>query len=149
MRLDWKKNNPVNMVGDGKSPNIYWVTATTDFAFLTPAKKKGDGATIEYAEKLMKSAGIKSYEHKDRRAVFSTFKEAYEYAEEMSAEMPEEPVKDGIHRITIEDRQDGTLWEKEIIAYPIKKQWVQGWKFEAEVNGPSPEDYEEDEANEE
>jgi len=129
MKLDWKRNNPVNMVGDGKAPNKFWVTASTDFAYR-------DKDTIEYAEKAMKDHGIESKEHKDRRAVFSTYQEAYDYATKVADLMPDEPKKDGIHRVTIEDRLNGVLGEYEILGDP--GEW--GWKFCKSFSGTEPDE---------
>jgi hypothetical protein len=130
MRLSLKNNNPVNMVGDGKTPNCWWVTASTDFAYV---HKSSDGFTcLDHAEALMKEHGIESKGFKELEAVFSTLKEAAEYAKILSQRMPEEPEKDGIHRITIEDRLCGEVMETELVAVPRK--WG-GWSFKTETYG--------------
>jgi hypothetical protein len=132
MRLNLiKRNNPVNMAGDGKTPNRWWVTASTDFAYWY--RDKGGAACIDHAEDLMKEHGIESKGFKDVEAVFSTLKEAVQYVmDELWEQMPPEPEKDRIHRITIEDRLNGEVWEAELIAHPRK--WG-GWSFEIEQHG--------------
>jgi hypothetical protein len=133
MRLDLKLNSPVTMVGDGKKPNLFWVTASTDFSF---AKKDEDGIwNIDYAEGLMKKHGIESKSFKDEEAVFDNAREALDYAKDLSLRIPSEPEKDCIHRVTIEDRLCGTAWECELIAYPFKEEWSSGWKFEQDERG--------------
>jgi len=135
MRLDLKLNSPVTMVGDGKKPNLFWVTASTDFSF---AKKDKDGIwNIDHAEGLMNKHGIESKSFEVKEAVFDNAREALDYAKDLSLQIPLEPKKDCIHRVTIEDRLYGTAWECQLIAYPFKEEWSSGWKFEQdEIGGP-------------
>jgi len=136
MRLDLAKNNPVTMVGDGKTPNLYWVTASTDFNYVHGPKGE---RMMDHAENLMKWKGIKSESHKKYEAVFSSPKEAYEYAEKLSERMPDTPEPGGIHRINVEDRLSGEVYEKVLIAYPRK--WG-GWEFQTELTANELEDEE-------
>lgn len=127
MKLDLSKNDPSEMVGDGKRPNKFWVTASTDFSYVD---KEND--CIEHAEKLMAKHGIESKGFKELEAVFSTFEEAFEYADDLSLSMPAEPEKDNIHRITIEDRLNGEVWERTLLG--TKVEW--GWEFEEATHAP-------------
>ena len=130
MKLDLTKNNPVEMVGDGKEPNRFWVTASTDFDYY----HKEDGAgMIDYAGDigLMKDHGIES-KSIPVDAVFSELAEAVAYAEQVAEDrMPAEPAPDAANRVTIEDRLQGEVWQRVLVAYPRK--WG-GWYFEAETN---------------
>ena len=124
MKLKLADNNPVNMVGDGKRPNRYWVTASTDFDYVHGE----DGVSlIDHADDLMKDHGIAS-DSIPVDAVFTTYAEAVEYAE--SQDMPGEPEPGQINRLTIEDRLSGEVWQRILVAYP--RTWG-GWHFETET----------------
>jgi len=120
VRLDANEYNPVEMVGDGKLPNIYWVTASTYFKVLI-------NGCIEWADDLMKENNIevKLFDP----VPFSTFKEAVLYAK--ADVLGEEPSEEYSNSIVIEDRLSGVVWETSLVAYPRKK-WG-GWGFEIET----------------
>jgi hypothetical protein len=129
MRLDLSKNNPVEMVGDGKVPNRFWVTAQTDFAFIHI-----DAAGIcyqDWAEELMKEHGIKSEPLSKHNAVFDDVNEAVEYAKELCSDMysNQEPKPNIINDVMIEDRLCGIIWECQLVAHSRK--WG-GWAFQVE-----------------
>lgn len=111
-------HNPVTMVGDGKRPNRYWVTASTDFEQL----RREDGVTVqEYAEGLMRDHGIESIALPEFDAVFDNYAEAAEYAEKVcQEEMPPEPRPGRVNRITIEDRLTGEVGCIVLLARPRK-----------------------------
>jgi hypothetical protein len=126
-RLSLKKNNPVKMVGDGKKPNRFWVTASTDFEYQHDEGK--EGVMLDWAEDLMKKHGIESHGFPKDEAVFDNFEEARKYAEELMPYDGLEPAKDQINNVTIEDRLNGQVWNCVIVAHA--GEW--GWKFRTET----------------
>jgi hypothetical protein len=116
------------MVGDGQKPNRWWVFANTDFMYF---HKNEDGSTqVDLASELMEQHGISGPLEK-LSAVFSTAKEAYQYAQKLyEEEMPVEPEVNRANSIFIEDRIQGEVARIELCAF-LRKKWG-GWDFEVD-----------------
>jgi hypothetical protein len=95
------------MVGDGKTPNKYWVTIGSDYHIFDPVEN-----TFDWASEIK---GIKAKGKTIK--MFDTYAEAKSYAEGISLGNVVEGIK--VNNIVIEDRLSGQVWEnvKGIRAY--------------------------------
>ncbi len=120
-----KKTSYRNKIGDGKSPNMYWVSWGNDFYIC----KNGQCDWASDTQKF-KSTG------KTNPKGFKTFKEALQYIDN-NVFISDVPKTDTINNITIEDRHSGQVWEQTIHAYQKKTEGIMsgtGWKFEIETH---------------
>ena len=102
----------VNMVGDGKEPNYFWVTVSDDWDVASPAKAKQPGE-INSACELYK------FECKGgTEKVFSTLEEAVDYIESYGLVPPDQA---GYHSAIVEDRLSGEVYRAGWTEYPITK----------------------------
>jgi hypothetical protein len=117
------KNNPaIHEIGDGKLPNKYWVSESNDFYICV-------GGQCDWASEKLKDYKIK---HKTHAKQFKTFKEALEFANELSAGMYGEPTTNSINNVVIEDRLSGQIYEISVYGYPIKDSVVGGYTWSTE-----------------
>jgi hypothetical protein len=112
-----------SQIGDGKTPNKYWVTTTNDF--YIDKKNHLDWAS----EKLkFKVSGKTSKPHK-------TYQEALAEASHIiETEIGDNPETQGVNAVFIEDRISGQLFEHTLTAKRLKG-LLKGWKigrFESE-----------------
>ena len=121
MKVDLTKNSPVDMVGDGKTPNLYWVSVSNDF------QRVSESGNIEGIEDCPALQSVVGKSEGETVAVFDTFKEALAEAREQwpGNDKPEKG-PDAINRVTIEDRLSGEVYQRTFIA--SKGDW--GWDFE-------------------
>jgi polygalacturonase len=103
------KDNAPHTVGDGKLPNKYWVSAHNEYQVL----KEEDGVSVSHAiseiDKEFKTKG-------GTLAVFETFEEAVQYAEEIPVGIDEE-----MRTVTIEDRLSGEVFSIETTEYEVHR----------------------------
>jgi hypothetical protein len=111
MKLSAAQKSARKMVGDGKSPNMYWVSGSVDW--LTN-KSGSDG--YDWASDHYKLPKVKS----ELFGPFDTFEEAKAKAQEIADEcaQPDE-LLESLHSVQIEDRLTGTLYEGV---------WVETWE---------------------
>ena len=97
------------MIGDGKTPNRYWVSVSSDYNYL----HNEDGAScIDYIGDIIKD-WQKDYSKGKMIGMFNSYTKAKECAE--SFEIGEEYEDFTINRITIEDRLQGQVCETVLI----------------------------------
>jgi hypothetical protein len=117
--------SPVTHIGDGKSPNRYWVTWTNDFMIC----KKGHCDWASQSKKFkVKGETIKK--------PFNTYQEAIDYIEN-NLIVSDVPKEDNINTVQIEDRISGQVYEQGIVAYPKREEGIlqnKGWVFEIETH---------------
>ena len=104
-------------VGDGKEPNMYWVTSSNDF-FI--AIEMGES---QYASESMEFEPTAN----TKEPGFNTYKEALAYAEGLNVTEPKTgkiPEKGDIHLYMIEDRITGVIYEA---GYERKEKIVYDW----------------------
>ena len=107
------------MIGDGKLPNLYWVSISNDFVVFNEDSGAYEGADTEIE-------GFKS-EGKTFPTPFKTYREAKEVADKYIYEMTDRPSLKTINRITIEDRLSGEVFEATIYAKKLKD-YLGGYK---------------------
>lgn len=104
-RLDLKEFPPTNLVGDGKLPNLYWVTVSNYFYVYDPIELERIGVD-EINKDLQEQLKVKDFKTKGETvAVFSSYKEAKDFVE---------GIWDSHDNIIIEDRLSGELFEKSL-----------------------------------
>jgi hypothetical protein len=96
------KTSHKTLIGDGKLPNLYWVSLSNDYLYLH------DGNCLDWIGDLLKD-GFKSI-GKTFDMPFDTYKAAKEFCDGLYLGMPFENFI--INRINIEDRLSGELYEK-------------------------------------
>ena len=124
-----KKEEPINKqsdarteVGDGKLPNKYWVSTSSNFYV------QGEGNFMDNAGDVL---DVKDSGH-TIEPPFATFAEAMAKAEEIiQSEIGPEPTNDGINSVMIEDRLSGKVFEGAWEAYKTKG-LLPGYKYEFE-----------------
>jgi hypothetical protein len=96
----------VEMVGDGKEPNYFWVTVSDDWDVASPGE-------INSACELYKFDCKGGTE-----AVFSTLEEAVAYIDNYGLV---EPGQDGYHSAIVEDRLSGEVYRAGWVEYPVTR----------------------------
>jgi hypothetical protein len=98
------------MVGDGKTPNRYWVSVSSDYNYL---HKEDDGVFyVDYIGDIIKD-WQKDYSKGKMIGMFNSEKEAFECADRFFIGEKFEDFT--INRITIEDRLQGQVRETVLI----------------------------------
>jgi phosphoribosylamine-glycine ligase len=98
------------MVGDGKTPNRYWVSVSNDYNYV---HKEDDGVSyIDYIGDIIED-WQKDYSKGKMIGMFNSEKEAFECAD--SFFIGEKFEDFTINRITIEDRLQGQVRETVLI----------------------------------
>jgi hypothetical protein len=110
-------------IGDGGTPNKYWVSTTADFMVNT----KEDTSSLNWAMDT-KALDFKPSYKSELFGPFMSFKEAKAKYDELFSEIYPEPREDSFNTVTIEDRISGQVYEGGIIGYAGKF----GYKFEYE-----------------
>ena len=99
-----------NLIGDGKLPNMFWVSLSNDYSY----HHKDDRVNyIDWIGDIMPS--FKS-EGKTIATPFSTYEEAKRFCDNLYLGLPCDNFI--LNRITIEDRLSGQVYEKEKIFTP-------------------------------
>jgi len=99
------KDNAPHMVGDGKLPNKYWVSAHNEYQVL----KDGVSDGVSQTEKDFKIKG-------GTLAVFDTFEEAEIYSRGIPIGIESE-----MRALTIEDRISGEVYAIETLEYEVRR----------------------------
>lgn len=102
--------SPRMNIGDGKIPNKYYVSASSDF--LVFKNGQGDWASEKLGFKA-KSIG--------KGKTFNKYKDAIKYADYLSEQFPENPDMNTLNHVTVEDRLSGEVASIGIEAYKSKK----------------------------
>lgn len=117
-----KQNPSTLMIGDGKFPNKYWVSASNDFMIC----KKG---VCDWASET------KNFEVKSKTfAKFDTFNEAVDYLYE-EFYFPDDIDDAEWRNVFIEDRLSGQIYERSYYVYPFSKKGIlkhNGYNIEIE-----------------
>jgi hypothetical protein len=98
------------MIGDGKLPNLYWVSYSSDFYICKNSR-------CEWASEKIKFKPI----GKTVDRAFSSFEAARNYAQQFIDGMPQMPTRVSINCVQIEDRLSGQVYECVLHAYPPDK----------------------------
>ena len=97
-------------IGDGKTPNKYFVFQSNDYAVYNPKENCLEWCGDIYPDHVSEGESV---------GVYKTFKEALRAYEELENQS-EPPTCDGIHRVTMEDRITGVIMETEWVEYQSK-----------------------------
>ena len=108
------------MAGDGKFPNKYWVSASSDWSIAKPGELVSASEVYKDIQEAYTIQGP-----------FPTFAEAMQAAESLAQECVE-PTEDGYHSVRIEDRLSGQVYEGQYIEYTVQKGRYTMTKFEWE-----------------
>lgn len=105
-------------IGDGKTPNRYWITTSNDFYI----NKKGSNDWA--SEKLKFKVTVKTSKP------FLTYQEAHNEANRIiETEIGETPNEKGVNSVFIEDRISGQVFEYTLEAWKTKG-LLKGWKVQ-------------------
>jgi hypothetical protein len=105
-------------IGDGKLPNLYWVSYTNDYYIC---RRQRDGGM--YCDWISGELGFNATS-KTLQKIFKTFKEAMKKANELAERIDEDgdfgsqPKATEINYVTIEDRMSGQIYEIGVHYYP-------------------------------
>jgi len=103
-KLDLKEFPPQKYVGDGKLPNMYWVSISNHYYYFDEDSNSLESITERDPDFKIEGGTV---------AVFSTFREALEFADKNSWQGDD---------ITIEDRLTGQIWEQFKFVHMIEKE---------------------------
>lgn len=92
-------------IGDGQTPNKYWVSTSSDFL----ANTKEEPSMFNWASEIER-LGFKPSDKSETFGPFDTFKEAKNKYDELFSQIGNEPTEDGINTVTIEDRISGEIY---------------------------------------
>jgi len=103
-------------IGDGKTPNRYWVSSSNDFYI----SRKG---VMDWASEKLK------FKNKGKTSKpFKTYQEALDEANYIiDTEMKEHPEESGVNSVSITDRISGQVFEHTLEATKTKG-LLKGWK---------------------
>jgi hypothetical protein len=110
-------------IGDGGTPNKYWVSTSKDFM----ANTMEEAGVLEWASEI-KALNWKVSNEGSEFGPYNTFKEAKAKYDELYSELGSEPREDGFNTISIEDRVSGQVYDGGVIGYASRF----GYKFEIE-----------------
>lgn len=99
------------MVGDGKTPNMFWLSVSSDYAYM---HKGDDGcAYLDYIGDIFEE-WEKKYSKGEMVGMYKTFEDAVKVAEEdFYIGMKYNDFT--VNRITIEDRLHGEVYESQLV----------------------------------
>lgn len=122
VRAHKRKTSGQAQVGDGGSPNKYWVQATNDFYICKEGSCDWASDTFSLPPKVSKLSGP-----------FATFEKAKEIADDVSGGMwGRAPIGTLYNTVVIDDRISGQVYEVSIHAYPNKDDVMKGYHYETE-----------------
>lgn len=97
-------------VGDGKRPNKFWLSVSSDYAYMH--REKGEGSMIDYIGDIVEG-WEKRYSKGRMVALFDNYREAINAAKRFKVGQ-----NNGetfvVNRVTVEDRLHGEVYEKEL-----------------------------------
>jgi hypothetical protein len=100
------------MVGDGKTPNRFWVSVSSDYAYI---HKDEDGVScIDYIGDIVKD-WEKKYSKGHMIGMYNSFDEALRIAEDYFYIGMKDGLDFTVNRITIEDRLHGEVYESQLV----------------------------------
>ena len=106
-----KRKTYKDLIGDGKTPNLYWVSLSNDYLY------HHDGNMLDWIGDLLKRFTSKGM---TVRKPFKTWKGAKAFADtfvlgEVSGKRSNDFI---VNRVNIEDRLSGELYERTKVFYP-------------------------------